>query len=146
MVLIRFNSICLPVQHLGENPQTISEIVAGTHAISKRLRSAQKPVIIVGADQLARKDGAAILSALHTFANTLGKDGWKVFNVLQRTASQVGALDIGYQPNIDSAVAAKPKVLFLLGADANAITREQIPKDCFVVYQGNEEKTTYFCQ
>lgn len=63
-----------------------------------------------------------------------------MFNVLQRTAAQVGALDIGYQPDIATALASKPKVLFLLGADANLITRDQIPSDCFVVYQGNKNK------
>lgn len=63
-----------------------------------------------------------------------------MFNVLQRTAAQVGALDIGYQPDIATALASKPKVLFLLGADANLITRDQIPSDCFVVYQGNNSE------
>lgn len=58
---------------MGDSSQAISEIVAGTHAISKRLESAKKPVIIVGADQLARKDGAAILGALHGYANKLSK-------------------------------------------------------------------------
>ena len=31
--------------------------------------------------------------------------------------------------------AAKPKVVWLLGADADAITREDLPEDCFVIYQ-----------
>lgn len=71
-----------------------------------------------------------------SFANYLLFKGWNVFNVLQRTAGQVGALDVGYQPDVESALALKPKVLFLLGADANKVTRENIPSDCFVVYQG----------
>lgn len=57
--------------------------------------------------------------------------------MLQRTASAVGALDVGYQPDVQSALAAHPKVLFLLGADAEHITRESIPADCFVIYQGH---------
>lgn len=59
-----------------------------------------------------------------------------MFNVLQRNASQVGAMDIGYQPGTDEVFASKPKVLFLLGADGPTITRDNIPKDCFVIYQG----------
>lgn len=62
------------VKHLGEDPNVIDEIVSGKHPLSKRLSDAKKPVIIVGADQLARKDGAAILSKLHDYANSLNKD------------------------------------------------------------------------
>jgi NADH dehydrogenase (ubiquinone) Fe-S protein 1 len=29
-----------------------------------------------------------------------------------------------------------PKVLYLLGADEQALTRSDLPKDCFVIYQG----------
>lgn len=124
-------------EYIGDDASVINEIVSGRHPISKRLSNAQKPVIIVGADQLARPDGAAILSSLHSYANHLGKDGWKVFNVLQRDASQVGAMDIGYQPGTDEVLASKPNVLFLLGADGPSITRDKIPKDCFVIYQGH---------
>lgn len=65
-----------------------------------------------------------------------------MFNVLQRNASQVGAMDVGYAPGCDDVLAAKPKVLFLLGADGPAISRDNIPKDCFVIYQGNVERST----
>lgn len=65
-----------------------------------------------------------------------------MFNVLQRNASQVGALDIGYQPNVATAVATKPNVLFLLNADAAAIKREQIPNNCFVVYIGKTSSSS----
>lgn len=56
--------------------------------------------------------------------------------MLQRTASAVGSLDVGYSPDVQAALKSNPKVLFLLGADASVLTREQIPKDCFVIYQG----------
>lgn len=48
--------------------------MCGRHAISKKLENAKRPVIIVGADQLARKDGSAILSSLHGYAKKLNKD------------------------------------------------------------------------
>lgn len=38
---------------------------------------------------------------------------------------------------MESALASEPKVLFLLIADAGAINKEQLPKDCFVIYQGH---------
>lgn len=58
-------------------------------------------------------------------------------NVLQTNAAQTGAYDVGYQPGYKTALKAQPKVLFLLGADAGKITREQLPQDCFVVYIGH---------
>ena len=60
---------------------------------------------------------------------------WKVLNVLHRVASQVAALDLGWKAGVAEGRAAKPKVLWLLGADAGAITREDLPEDCFVIYQ-----------
>merc|ERR1719472_247957 len=62
---------------------------------------------------------------------------WAVVNVLHRVASQVAALDLGYKPGVSEVREAKPKVVWLLGADAGAITREDLPKDCFVIYQGH---------
>jgi NADH dehydrogenase (ubiquinone) Fe-S protein 1 len=60
-----------------------------------------------------------------------------VLNVLHRVASQVAALDLGYKAGVAEVVEAKPKVLWLLGADAGAVSREDLPKDCFVIYQGH---------
>ena len=47
----------------------------------------------------------------------------------------MAALDLGWKAGVSDIKAAKPKVLWLLGADAEAITREDLPKDCFVIYQ-----------
>ena len=55
--------------------------------------------------------------------------------MLHRVASQVAALDLGYKAGVGEARNAKPKVVWLLGADAEAITREDLPQDCFVIYQ-----------
>lgn len=57
--------------------------------------------------------------------------------MLQRTASQVGALDIGYTNSVDEVLASKPQLLYLLGADGDQIKKENIPSDCFVIYQGH---------
>ncbi len=55
--------------------------------------------------------------------------------MLHRVASQVAALDLGYKAGVSEARNSKPKVVWLLGADAQAITREDLPEDCFVIYQ-----------
>ena len=48
---------------------------------------------------------------------------------------QVAALDLGYSAGVAEVVAAKPKVVWLLGADSGALKREDLPEDCFVIYQ-----------
>lgn len=58
-----------------------------------------------------------------------------MLNVLQQVASQVAALDLGYTPGVADIRNNPPKVLFLLGADEGAITREDLPKDTIIIYQ-----------
>lgn len=67
------------------------------------------------------------------FIVTLGS---KILYISIQVASQVAALDLGYNAGVDYIRQNPPQVLFLLGADEGAITRDQLPKDCFVIYQG----------
>ena len=126
-------------ENLGNSTTTIQDIASGKHPFAKRLKEAKRPLIIVGANALSRNDGKAFLSSLQSFAQQLKPEdkNWKVWNVLQTNASQVAALDVGYKPGVEEVLAAKPKVLFLLGADSGAINKDNIPQDCFVIYQGH---------
>ena len=56
--------------------------------------------------------------------------------VFCRVASQVAALDLGYKPGVEAIRKNPPKVLFLLGADAGCITRQDLHKDSLIIYQG----------
>lgn len=58
-----------------------------------------------------------------------------MLNVLQRVASQVAALDLGYTPGVAAIREKAPKVLFLLGADEGTISRDDLPKDTLIIYQ-----------
>ncbi|NXB10508.1 NDUS1 oxidoreductase, partial [Cnemophilus loriae] len=129
-------------EHLGESPQILQDIASGKHAFSKVLDQAKKPVVVVGSTALQRSDGAAIHAAVSTIAqNARAKSGagadWKVMNILHRVASQVAALDLGFKPGVEAVRKNPPKVLYLLGADSGCITRQDLPKDCFVIYQGH---------
>ena len=125
-------------ENLGNDASIINSIGKGQHAFAQRLKEAKKPLIIVGSDLLASSQGKEVLASLQTFAQQLGAEkGTKVFNVLQRNASQVAALDVGYKPGTDALTEAKPEVVFLLNADAGVVTRDSLPKDCFIVYQGH---------
>lgn len=124
--------------HLGDSPDILQQILDKSHPFAQKLASAKRPLIILGSDQLQRPDGAAILSAVQEISRGLAKGSDnKVLNVLHRVASQVAALDLGYTPGVDKIREMQPTVLFLLGADEGAITREDLPQDCFVVYLGS---------
>merc|ERR1712029_1235260 len=102
----------------------------------------KNPVVIVGSDALQREDGAAVMSYTQQIASKLRQtsgcaNDWAIVNVLNRVASQVAALDLGYTPGVAEVRQAKPKVLWLMGADAEAVTRADLPSDCFVIYQGH---------
>lgn len=128
--------------HLGDTPNVLEKLLSGSHEFSRTLASAKRPMIVVGAQQLSRSDGAALLALAQQLAQKLavktesGTD-WKVLNVLHQVASQVAALDLGYHPGVAEIRNNPPRVLFLLGADEGAITREDLPKETFVIYQGH---------
>ncbi|CAH0725586.1 unnamed protein product, partial [Brenthis ino] len=129
--------------HVGDSASIVKDLATGTssHEVLKRLESAKRPVVILGADQLKTPEGAALLAYTQELSlrlqDKLEDKEWKVLNVLQRTASQVAALDIGYQPGAGRALRAGPRVVYLLGADAGLVTRDDLPKDCIVIYQGH---------
>ncbi|XP_014856832.1 PREDICTED: NADH-ubiquinone oxidoreductase 75 kDa subunit, mitochondrial isoform X1 [Poecilia mexicana] len=128
--------------HLGESAKILKEISSGTHPFSQVLAQAKRPIVVVGSSCLQREDGAAIMAAVSTIARNAGVSSglqgtWKILNVLHRVASQVAALDLGYKPGVDSILKNPPKILFLLGADAGCITRQDLAKDSLIIYQGH---------
>ncbi|MBN3312543.1 NDUS1 oxidoreductase, partial [Atractosteus spatula] len=128
--------------HLGDSTQVLQDIASGKHPFSKVLSQAKKPMVVVGSTALQRGDGAAIHAAVSAIAESARassgvQDSWKVLNVLHRVASQVAALDLGYKPGVEAVRRSPPKVLFLLGADAGCVSRQDLPQDCFVIYQGH---------
>ncbi|XP_045500649.1 NADH-ubiquinone oxidoreductase 75 kDa subunit, mitochondrial [Colias croceus] len=128
--------------HVGDSASIVKDLATGSsnHEVQRRLESAKRPVVILGADQLAGPEGAALLAHTQELAlrlqEKLDDKDWKVLNVLQRTASQVAALDMGYKPGVGSLL-KDARVVFLLGADAGVVNRDVLPKDCVVIYQGH---------
>lgn len=73
---------------------------------------------------------------------------------MHKSASTVGALDLGYKSGVSSIKANKPKLLFLVGADAGAVTADdvslfifqqidivslfQIAEDGVIIYMGHQ--------
>ncbi|KAJ8959614.1 hypothetical protein NQ318_021800 [Aromia moschata] len=115
-----------PYEHLGDNPEILQNILCEEHVFSNKWKSAKKPLLIIGSDTLERPDGAAILAAAQSLAaKTCPEKSWKVLNILHKIASQT---KFG-EGNL--------KVLLLLGADDCSINKSDLPKDCFVIYQGH---------
>ena len=121
--------------HMGAGTQTLAGLTE--HAAI----TPSKPMMILGADLLAREDGAAVLAMAAKAAKAMGivKDGWNGFNVLQTAASRVGGLDMGFVPGEGGLTAPQMvqkgalDVLVLMGADEIDLSRT----DAFVVYMGS---------
>ena len=125
--------------YLGAGPETLAGI--GRHSFAEAMRKAERPLVIVGADALARPDGAAIASLAAKAATELGaiKDGWNGYSVLHHAASRVGALDLGFVP-ADGGLTAQQMaasgtldIAFLLGVD-----EIDIAPGAFVIYIGTQ--------
>ncbi|MFN3656416.1 MAG: NADH-quinone oxidoreductase subunit NuoG [Pseudolabrys sp.] len=122
--------------YLGAGADTLAGLAQTKFA--ETLKAAQRPLVLVGAGALARKDGAAILSLAAKAARDFGavKDGWNGFSVLHAAASRVAALDLGFVPGEGGKTAAEMAqggvdLLFLLGAD-----EIEVKPGPFVVYIG----------
>lgn len=129
-------------EHLGDSTAVLKELASGKHPFCKALSAASNPMVVVGSSMLQREDGAAVHNAVATIAQNARLssgcgEGWRVLNVLHRVASQVASLDLGYKTGVSAVRDSPPKVLFLLGADEGAISREDLPKDTFIVYIGS---------
>lgn len=125
-------------EHVGDSPNLLKDLASGTHPFSNRLAAAQRPMIILGSAALQRSDGEAIYALVQQIALKCQKsENVKTFNLLHRVASQVAALDMGYKSSPHDIEKLEPKFLFLMGADESDISRDQLPKDCFIVYQGH---------
>ena len=127
--------------HLGEGGQTLRGVAAGKNRFCAALKNASRPMLILGTGALARPDGAAVLAAAQRTAelNGLIREDWNGFNVLNRAASRVGGLDLGFMPgeggaNTAGMLTGAVDTLFLLGADEIDLSGLG---EAFVIYQGH---------
>ncbi|MFH4983707.1 hypothetical protein AB6A40_010416 [Gnathostoma spinigerum] len=129
--------------HIGSNAKALDELLAGKHEFSKVMAGAKKPMIILGSHALKGKSGPRIFSKILQMAERLhlhsAEKERKIVNILHHSASEVGALDLGYKAGVSAIVDApqKMKLLYMLGADENAITRDKLDPHAFIIYQGH---------
>ncbi|PCI64433.1 MAG: NADH-quinone oxidoreductase subunit G [Kordiimonadales bacterium] len=134
------NDLTYTVEEFGDDASLVKSAKGGRHAISKALKAADKPMIIVGQSALTGAEGAAVLKMARDLADKYCiADGWNGFNVLHTAASRVGGLDLGLTVDggiasiLDGASSGKIKAAFLLGADE---FDSAALKDTFTVYIG----------
>lgn len=134
-----------PTTHLGDGPETLQQLADGKGSFAKVLKSAERPMIIVGQSALARPDGAQVLALARAVAEKYGAIGadWNGFNILHKAAARVGGLDLGLVPGgdghdvagiLEGAASGTIKLVYLLGADEIDTSRLG---DAFVIYQGH---------
>ncbi|WP_366554009.1 NADH-quinone oxidoreductase subunit NuoG [Aquibaculum sediminis] len=134
---------------LGDGPEALQALARGEGDFAEVLRKAERPMLILGSGAVARPDGAAILALAREVAESFGMagpqapEGWNGFNVLNRAASRVGGLDLGFLPGpegrdlegiLAGAEAGEIDLVWLLGADEVDMSRLG---RAFVVYQGH---------
>src|SRR3974390_3295173 len=85
-------------EYLGAGADTLAKF--GDSKFAEAFKAAGRPLVLVGAGALARKDGVTLASLAAKTAIDFGavKDGWNGFSVLHSAASRVAALDLGLVP------------------------------------------------
>lgn len=125
------------VSHVGSDHSALKKTLAGQWG--KILAGAQRPMIIVGSAITEHPDAKAYYETIGGFVEknkaTMQTAEWNGFNVLQRSAARAGAYEIGFATPSQEVAKTTPKMVYLLGADE--ITKADLPKDAFVVYQGH---------
>ena len=138
------HDLTFPVSHLGTGPDALEGLMRGG-PFADLLKSAERPMIIVGQGALTRPDGDKVLHAARVLAETVGavSNTWNGFNVLHTAAARVGGLDLGFVPAaggrdvrgiLDGAASGAIDLVYLLGADEIDMA---LLKNAFVVYQGH---------
>ena len=141
-----------PAEQLGTDIAVLEQIASGSHDFAKILGDAKRPMIVLGAGALTRKDGAVILKLAAKIAGDTGmigpagphaEGGWNGFNILHTAASRVAALDLGFLPGangrdvagiVDGAQKGEIDFIYLLGADELDVAHLG---RAFIVYQGS---------
>ncbi|MEM7215877.1 MAG: NADH-quinone oxidoreductase subunit NuoG [Pseudomonadota bacterium] len=110
-------------EDLGYSADAVKDLVSGKNKFAAKLKSASKPLIIIGQGALNRSDSSTLLGmvcqlAMDTDAIT---EDWNGLSILHTEAGMVGGLDVGFVPGkggLDTAAMMENMdILFLMGAD-----------------------------
>jgi len=128
-----------PYESLDGQTQSIKHIFEGNSEISKQIKEAKKPTIIIGESLLNSNSSKYLFNKIKKFLieNNKINDDWNSLNILSRDASTVGNYDLGIinQENrlLNDLKDHKFEIIYLLGQDNLDFEK----KDEFIIYQGS---------
>jgi len=133
-----------PYTQLDGKTSTIKSIVEYNHDVSKLIKDAQNPLIIIGESLLKSESSEYVVTSLQKFLSDNNKinDDWNSFNILTCDASTVGNIDLDlinlekgcFKNNIlDNLKNNQYEIVFLVGQDNLSFNKTNE----FVVYIGS---------
>ena len=124
---------------LDGKTQTLDDIFKDKHEISKEIKNAAKPVVILGESLLKTNSSKYLFDQIKIFLKKNDKinNDWNAFNILSSDASTIGNLDLGLineQKNLlEELHNHKFDIIYLAGQDNLNFDK----KDEFIIYQGS---------
>lgn len=134
--------LALETEWLGNDYSILKSIADKSHPIAAELAAAKRPLIVVGMSAFKGVNATAtpaVLSGIQAAYPNTATAEWNGVSILHTSAARVAAQDIGFVPGptaVAEAANAKPKFLYLLGADTDYV-KTQADANTFVVYQGH---------
>tara|TARA_B100001142_G_scaffold62580_1_gene61756 strand:- start:716 stop:2758 length:2043 start_codon:yes stop_codon:yes gene_type:complete len=131
-----------PYKSLNGKTDTIRDIIDDKHNLSNLIKSAKKPLIIIGQSALSSKSGKYIFESIKSFLikNDKINSDWNPINIISENASTVGSLDLGIYNTLDGSNETldnldnhKYEIIYLLGQDSLNFKK----KNEFIIYQGS---------
>jgi NADH-quinone oxidoreductase subunit G len=124
-------------QNLGNDVSLLKDILDGKNDFCKILENSQKPMLILGHDMVARKDGEEILNYAKKIAEkyNLIQDSWRGFNFLSKSVGLMNGLNSGFVSEAGIDKILEKKIIFLHGVDDD-IDFEKL-ENSFVIYIGS---------
>jgi len=140
--LNNLGDLTYPYESLDGNTDKIKEIVEDKNKISKIIKDAKKPLIILGQSILSLKSGKYIFESIKSFLNKNNKisEEWNSLNLINENASSVGSFDLGIYKTLDGYNKIlvdledhKYEIVYLLGQDSLKFKK----LNEFIIYQGS---------
>jgi NADH-quinone oxidoreductase subunit G len=128
-----------PYESLDGKTKTLKDIFDGNHEISKKIISANNPMIIIGESLLNLGSSKYFFNSIKNFLTQNKKisEEWNSFNILSCDASTVGNYDLGIinESNnlLENLQNHKFDIVYLIGQDNLNFEK----KDEFIIYQGS---------
>ena len=131
-----------PYQKLNGNTNIIKEIIEDKHEISKLIKEAKKPIVIIGQSALISQSGKYIFESIKFYLNKNNKilENWNSLNIISESASITGSFDLGIYKTSNGLNEVlidlenhNYEIVYLLGQDSLKFKKNNE----FIIYQGS---------